>query len=415
VRALYVQIYVAFVGILFLFAILMSIAWYTVDVRDGRALDAMTGVAEQLLPPAGHETADLQRAVDSVSRRLGLSLAVSDRERRLLAASGEDLPRPRPATNESHWLHAGGAGLTAALALSDGRWVVVRYRRGRSATGMLVFLLALGGAVALGAYPLVRRLTRRLERLRDRVEALGSGELGARVEVEGRDEVASLAASFNGAADKIERLVEAHKTLLAGASHELRTPLTRIRVAVELAGETIRPEIKRRIEADVAELDELIEELLLASRLDATELVEGQGTVDLLGLVAEEAARYGVEATGAPVELSVEPRLVRRLVKNLLENARRYGEGHPVEVEVLATPPGGCSIRVRDRGPGIPESERERVFEPFYRASIAPQGAGLGLGLSLVRRIARLHGGDARCVAREGGGSVFEVTLKPLR
>ena len=412
-RALYIQIYAAFLSILLLFAVLMSVAWLTLGGYHDQPLDAMGVVAEELLPRADRTQEELERAVDSLSRRLGLSLAVSDRKRRLLAASGEDLPGPRETAAESHWLHSRGAGITAALTLTDGRWVVVRYRRGRTAGGILLFLGALGGAIAVGAYPLVRRLTRRLERLRYRFDALGSGELGARVEVEGRDEVAFLAESFNRAAAKIERLVEAQKTLLAGASHEFRTPLTRIRVAAELLPNTVRPELKKSIESDVAELDALIEELLLASRLDTTELAGSGETVDLLILAAEEAAHYDAEATGTPTELRVEPRLVRRLVRNLLENARRYGASSPVEVEVAPMPPGGASIRIGDRGPGIPESERELVFEPFYRASTASLASarGLGLGLSLVRRIARLHGGDVRCLARISGGTVFEVTL----
>src|SRR2546430_1280797 len=126
--------------------------------------------------------------------------------------------------------------------------------------GLFLALALLALAVAVGAYPVVRRLTSRLERLQAGVESLGAGELSARVKVEGRDEVARLAESFNRAAGRIEDLVGAHKSLLANASHELRTPLTRIRMAVELMKESVDSKRKREVEHDIAGLDALIDE-----------------------------------------------------------------------------------------------------------------------------------------------------------
>ena len=165
---------------------------------------------------------------------------------------------------------------------------------------MLTALALLAGAVALGAYPLVRRLTGRLERLRERVDELGAGDLSARVEVEGRDEVAALARSFNHAAERIERLVGAQQTFLASVSHELRTPLTRMRLATELQTQDDRPELRERIARDIEILDELIGELLLASRLDARAGIDARESVDLLALVAEETAAFGACVSGEP-------------------------------------------------------------------------------------------------------------------
>ena len=147
---------------------------------------------------------------------------------------------------------------------------------------------------------MARRLTRRLERLKAGVDQLGHGDLAARVRIEGKDEVAALAASFNRSAERIEELVRSHKMLLANCSHELRTPLTRIAMALALAGEGSIPR-RGELRADIAELDQLIEEILLASRLDAVRAPERSEDIDLLALAAEEAARDGIGVEGEPV------------------------------------------------------------------------------------------------------------------
>lgn len=282
-------------------------------------------------------------------------------------------------------------------------------------TGGLIALLAvLYIGIAAGAYPVVRRLTRRLEALRAGVEAFGDGRLAQRVPVEGRDEVAALAASFNRAAERIETLVRAHRTLLANASHELRSPLARLRLALSLLATDATPDARaarqREIERNLRELDALIDEVLLASRLDAAPALARE-PVDLLGLAAEEGAAVGADVSGEAVTLSGDERLLRRAIRNLLENALRYAPGEPPTV-VVQRDDAAAVLRVCDRGPGIPAPERERVFEPFYRLSgHAEHAGGVGLGLSLVRQIARAHGGDAHCEPRDGGGSSFVLRL----
>lgn len=284
------------------------------------------------------------------------------------------------------------------------------------APALILSLILLFVAVAVGAWPVANRLTRRLKALRDGVEAFGSGQLQYRVAVEGRDEVGALAQSFNEAAQRIEDLVNSNRSLLANASHELRSPLARLKMAVSIMGD-MPPEraaqLKDEIHQDIRELDTLVEEVLLASRLDARSQIEHQA-VDLLGLATEEANRVAAQVEAGPevpkLSYRADERLLRRAVRNLLENAKRYGG--PDIVLGLTGQPGQIEISVSDRGPGVPLDQRERIFEPFYRLpGHAEHAGGVGLGLSLVRQIALRHGGQVRCEAREGGGSRFVITL----
>jgi signal transduction histidine kinase len=286
--------------------------------------------------------------------------------------------------------------------------------------GLVALLLMLFLAVAGGAYPVVRRLTRRLELLKQGVEAFGAGALDHRVVADGKDEVAAVASSFNRAAERIEALVKSNQSLLANASHELRSPLARLKMAVTMlddAPASMRASLKREIDTNIGELDTLVEEVLLSSRLDAGAVHDLADRVDLAGVVAEEAARVGAELAAAPDGAALivpgSERLLRRVARNLLENAHRYAGGDDISVEIRrGAAADQVELRVADRGPGVPQSERERIFEPFYRLpGHAEREGGVGLGLALVRQIARAHHGQAHCEARPGGGSVFVITL----
>ena len=283
--------------------------------------------------------------------------------------------------------------------------------------GLAIVLVVLFIAIAAGAYPVVRRLTRRLEALKQGVEQFGAGQLHHRVEVSGNDEVAAVASSFNVAAQRVEALVQSHKSLLANASHELRSPLARMKRAVSMldgAAPAQRDKLRAEINRNVAELDDLVEEVLLASRLDGAQEPLHRDRVDLLAVAAEEAARVDatVDAEGQTM-IAGDERLLRRALRNLLENARRYGGG---AITVLLRPPavggGDTTIQVCDRGAGVPAEMRQRIFEPFFRLpGHAEQAGGVGLGLSLVKQIAERHGGSVRCDPREGGGTCFRITL----
>jgi len=390
-RRLYLRIYLAVVLSLAVFALVAALAWRSF-AEPWSSDETLATVARNVLPPAAAPASEQQAALERLARDLRIDLALFAADGTRIARVGRPIEAPQR-TGRQHRMR--GPPVWAAQ-LEDGRWLAARAPH-RGGPGFGVFILALIlVAIAVGAYPAVRRLTRRLERLQRGVTALGEGDLAARVKVEGRDEVARLAESFNRAAERIERLVGANKFLLAAASHELRTPLARIRMAVELMKERADPARKLELERDIAELDALIEEILLASRLDAVAGLERQETVDLLALAAEEGARYDVEVTGESTALRGDAKLLRRMIRNLLENAQRHGAA-PVRLTVK-----NGELTVCDSGSGVPESERERVFEPFYRGA-----RGSGLGLSIVRQIARRHGGDVRCE-----GSCFVVRLR---
>ncbi|HSD59418.1 MAG TPA: HAMP domain-containing sensor histidine kinase [Burkholderiales bacterium] len=413
-RKLYLHIYLSFVAGLLLFAVLLAFAWWLLPdpPEVQREREATAALVAELLPPPDASPEEVQARLQDLARRYPADLAVRGADGRTVAAVGAPLPEIPPGRDEGGWIMGHGERGAIALRLPDGRWVLARGAHRHRGAGLIAALALLAVALGIGAYPIARRITRRVERLQSQVEALGAGNLSARVEVQGSDEVAELAASFNRSAERIERLVGAHRALLASVSHELRTPLSRLRMAIALLEKENRPDLKAQVERNIAELDELIGELLLASRLDAVAVLEGTEDVDLLALVAEEGARSGADVSGDPVTIRGDPRLLRRLARNLLENARRHAPGVSAEASVRARAEGGAWLRVADRGPGVPESARERIFEPFYRLPASErQEGGSGLGLALVRRIARRHGGEVRCLPRDGGGTVFEVEL----
>lgn len=465
-KTLYLRIYLTVVAVLLVFALVAG--WLVHRNMERERVEGQAAFAERLaawaelaqshLPPAAAPTEEQREALASLAQRMHLPLALDSQ-------AGE-----RIATTEifARYDRGPGEGLgtnprIVSLPLADGRtlWVVrPRVMRpggpmgprgpmgpdgpmdgppgGRPPPGegfgpplpppalvawlgfpgasIAVTLAVLFGAISIGAYPVVRRLTRRLESLKQGVEAFGAGALNRRVAEGGNDEVAAVGASFNRAAARIEALVRSHQSLLANASHELRSPLARMKMALALlddmpADPAARARLRGEIDANIAELDALVEEVLLASRLDdASQEAPPPERVDLLALAAEEAARLDVAAEGVAAVVAGEERLLRRALRNLLENARRYG-GTDVSVTTRLRA-GRAVLEVCDRGPGVPEAARERIFEPFYRLpGHAEQAGGVGLGLSLVKQIAERHGGSVRCEAREGGGSCFVLDL----
>lgn len=409
-RRLYLKIHLTILASLLLVVLVAGAVWrWGGGGPPGSQVFEVAGeIASLALPPAAAPRPEQQRAIEELARRFRSDLALYTSSGTPIAAAGRPLPPPPPG-GDGDWVYGPG-GPAWAFRLPDGRQLVVRAppRHRNPIFGLLLVLGAIALAVGIGAYPFVRGLTRRLERLQVGVEKLGEGNLAARVDVEGRDEVARLAQSFNRSAERIQDLMEAHRMLLANASHELRTPLSRIRLGVDLLQHSHDPAYKAEIERNIAELDQMIDEILLASRLGAIRKPQMEESIDLLALAAEEGARYDdCTVEGEALTVRGERRLLSRMIRNLLDNAVRHGKP-PVHVMVRREG-GNAILEVADGGEGVPEAEREKVFSPFHR--LAGDGTGAGLGLTLVRQIARLHGGDAVVAPKPGQASSFRVSL----
>ena len=304
----------------------------------------------------------------------------------------------------------------------------VPFRRGGAVIGLLVL-------VAVAVRPLARRISRPVERIIEASRRFGNGDLSTRVRIPQHrmhrrrrwprarwgDELFTLMHTWNDMAERIERHVSAQRELLANVSHELRSPLARVRVALALLPDE---EASRQriidIEADLSELDTLIEEVLQTSRLEATGLPNHVHRFSLGGMFEELQARASADPLTAPltvnadarakdVELEADPVLLRRALFNAIENAAKYGAG-PIELGFERSASGGVTLCVRDHGPGIPAEDREHVLQPFFRGDRAHTPSptvgrsGVGLGLSFAARVAAVHGGslELRDATRRG-------------
>jgi signal transduction histidine kinase len=411
-RSLFLQFYATVIAGLLLVAFVL-VAFAAIGKFDQRdPLSARIGpFLDSVLQQPPGSSFDLDRAVRRMSEAVDADISIYDRDGQMIANAGRPVP-PFVGTDDPKGFRP--PGRTFAFTTPEGLKVVARSRMpfGPHRQGVAVLILLIAAALGLVALPVTRRLTKRLERLKTGMDTWSAGALETRLKVEGNDEIAEVARTFNMAAGRIEDLVTAQKNLLANASHELRSPLARLRMAIEMfeadPGEGLKTEIVR----NMAELDELVEEILISSRLQAGRTESFEDMVDIVAVAAEESTHFddAVTVTGPSTLIRANGRLIRRLIRNLLQNAARHGKP-PIDVSVTETA-GALHLTVTDHGDGIPESEREKIFEPFYRpAGRAEAAGGWGIGLALVKQIAELHGGSVRCEAAEGGGAAFVVRL----
>lgn len=304
----------------------------------------------------------------------------------------------------------------AQVKLADGAVATFRHALPQPPADRPLKLIALvaitGITVALLAGWTVRRLTRPLATLADAATGLARNLDQPPLPENGPAEVSRAAKAFNAMQRALKAFVETRAQALAGVSHDLRLPLTRVRLRLERVTDA---EVKRSIESDLDEMEHMI-----AGTLDYLRAGNGSEAAVLTNINAlVEGVAEDMEALGATVRLhgkaeaplSVRPQTLRRCLANLMENARRYG-GNEIDVTIVDERD-TLTIRIEDRGPGIPAKERERVFEPYVRLeqSRAKHTGGTGLGMAIARAIARGHGGDVMLSDREGGGLRVEVML----
>ena len=293
----------------------------------------------------------------------------------------------------------------------------------RATLGLIAVGLAGLASGLLLAWGLAGSLARPLRRLADTSERLGAGDLAARTEkVRGTAEIEQLGRSLDDMADRLERTVRAQREFVANASHQLRTPLTGIKLRLESAldGDP-STELRTQLEAADREVDRLAE-IVARLLVMAKEIEDGQATrVDVGDAVSravarweERASRLGASllARGEGGDAQGNPADVDQILDNLLDNAIAYAPG---EIVLEAhREDGRVVLAVQDRGPGIPETERERVTDRFYRGRGAPAG-GSGLGLAIARELAEKWGGSLQVRGVEGGGTRVELRLLASR
>jgi signal transduction histidine kinase len=416
-RRLYHRLYLTFLAITVLSLLVTALLARAFHEPRIPAVHILAPIARSLLcETPGSCQGPAAQLLAAKAHELDADVVVWDGEGGMLFHSGQ-APAGPFSRGAGGWQH-GLRGPVWLTPLGDGRTIGLRERGhvGPHRPLFLPLLVALAVLMAIGLLPLSRSITRRIEQLAEGARRWGAGDLGHRVPVAGHDEIAALAERFNQTAAAIEALLAQERQMLAGASHELRSPLARIRMALELLADESDPakrgDLARRAADDIAELDALVEELLLSARAQPGVPRRPAAEIDLLTLVREEAELVGAEVKGEPLALACEAAMMRHLVRNLLVNARLHGGRGAIRAEVRRSG-AQAVIAVEDDGPGVPESEQERIFAPFYRSPgpRSPGDTGLGLGLALVRQVARYHAGDVVYIARQPTGSRFEVRL----
>lgn len=417
-RHLYLQLYVALLAVTAacLFAAALAFrAFHEPAGPPGRYLRAAARMAMRSLPPP--RSPQFEPSLRRVANDLDVDILVLAPDGSILGDAA-NAPWPAVAELRPGWFR-GNDGFGFVVDLERGARVAIR-DRGRPHGGpkFIIVLAVVAVGMAIGCYPIAKTITRRLEALDRGVKRWGQGELNVRLDVHGNDEVAHLTRSFNQAAERIESLITQQREMLANASHELRSPLTRLRMALELIAELPDAADRQRLidkaSADIVELDALVEEVLMVSRADAQAQRRPFEAVDLAELVRAEAERVNAALVlpPEPVIVQGDASMLRHLTRNLLENAVAHGEARDVRIAVERGD-ARIFVAVEDQGPGVPEADRDKIFAPFYRSrtTVAAAKPGTGLGLALVRRVARYHGGDVVYLPRAGGGSRFEVWL----
>ena len=406
--------------------VLAHLAWlqiFRVSTLEPRARQ----VSQQIISTVNLTRAALVTA--EPSKRYGLLGDIAEREGvQVHAAQAGETLAPLPKTSFYEFVETDlraqlGAATKFALARNgvegiwvsfaidgDSFWVLMPESRLASDAslrwigwGALVLLLAVGGAVLI-----VARINHPLRALTQAAAQMGRGATPAPVDENGPTEIRTLSRAFNQMAADRKALDDERALLLAGVSHDLRTPLARIRLGVEMMDDKGDASLRDGIVQDIEDIDAAINQFLDFARAASSESETPNANIN--DLVAALAPKYARAGKPLIVQTSVVPPLplrkvaMQRLIGNLIDNAFRHGSDDGNEVIVVT----GCGektayVEVLDRGPGIPPEQAERMLQPFTRMDVARSTSGTGLGLAIVDRIARMHGGQVRLLAREDG------------
>lgn len=409
------------------------------DIIDERIVELMRPAQEALVTKLQDVESEAERR-----RLVAEHMTWGGAPTRLMTAGSEAVPSELRAAVKRSWdLVDSALPGVVTMAISGERWIALPLLRDEAAVigpapqfpgnapgpvlPMLIGLNLL--VVGLVAFLLVRPIERKLGRLEAAARRFGRGELAARAELASGDAIGQLGASFDGMADRVEALVGQHKQLLAAVSHELRTPMMQLAFAIDMArdagdNETDRERHLATSERSLDQMQALVDELLELARLDAAAATSGVGSeeIDLTELArqvvstvqplpgSDIAAATLEPPEGAPAVVGHERELDRAL-SNLVSNALRHTDTQVV----VSIESDGSLVRchVDDDGPGVPEASRQAVFEPFVRLDESRNRAlgGVGLGLAIVARIAKHHGGRASVTKSPLGGARFTLEL----
>lgn len=275
-------------------------------------------------------------------------------------------------------------------------------------TWVVIALVASSG----GAYLLIARLNRRLHAVVEAARAIGRGEIPAAISVEGPEEIQELSRGFNQMSEGLQRLDAERRLMLAGISHDLRSPLVRLRLNVELGKPALKSAAAAAMVRDIKEIDAILAQFLEFARNESDESPQ---QADLNAIVAEVCDGYRLSGHDIKTELgpvgvaNLREVGIRRLITNLVDNGVRYGEK---EVEVATSRNDDhLVLAVADRGPGIRTGSPDAMIRPFAREDVSRSKPGSGLGLTMVDKIARAHGGSVKLMNRPQGGLLVVVTL----
>jgi signal transduction histidine kinase len=442
-RRLFWRIYIN--GLLLLISVVLAVTVTTILVQPesrfhGKPEQVFKVVATEL---ARHldDHAELQATLDRFVKTLHRNGVIYTKEGTLLIASGNTLLLPLDVDDFDkiggwHPIHQSGGGWVHAVSLGDnGDTYLLMEGRDSGGGRFFIFLLTVLFVVAVVSLPLVKALTRPLERLTATSRALAAGDLSARSGVDRRDEIGELARALDEMARQLDERIRNEKELLANISHEIRTPLARLRVALELCEDSPEDSHKtirhlQGMSADLSELESLIEHVLTSARLDLAQ--SGRSpvplrlcTIVLVDFFNEVSSRFARRYHGQQLKMNIpvmlpiitgDPALLHRLCDNLLSNAVKYSSpGSPILFTVLAET-AQVRVEVSDCGEGVPQEDLDKLFDPFFRSDRCRtrKTGGSGLGLTLCKRIVEAHGGSisARLNAESGMTFCFILPLK---